>query len=326
MRTILRSFVAVLIFILSNYSANTQDRKIRPAADTVLAGIYINSIHNIDFKAKEFTASFWLWLKYKNPEYDFYNNLEIPSAKSVEKSFVTTDTLDDGTIYMLMKLQCVMKDSWKIDNFPFDEQKLRISFENSQYSAETMVFKPDTLGEHYDKRFALRGWNIDSCILESRNKTYETGFGEPGLANPKAEYSAFRVRLSITRAASGLFWKMFLGMYIGFLIAIVCFFIHMDGIDSRFSLAVGAVFAVIGNKYIIDSSLPESTSFTLVDMLHGLTLLFILGTIGANAYSLTLIKKNKNLKASSFDQKAGYFLLILYILLNAYFIWRASHI
>jgi hypothetical protein len=58
----------------------------------------------------------------------------------------------------------------------------------------------------------------------------------------------------IRRDAGGLFWKMFTGMYIAFLIAYVCFYIHPDGIDSRFGLSVGSLFAVIGNKYIIDSS------------------------------------------------------------------------
>jgi len=27
-----------------------------------------------------------------------------------------------GRIYMMMKLQCIMKDSWRIGNFPFDRQ------------------------------------------------------------------------------------------------------------------------------------------------------------------------------------------------------------
>ena len=63
-------------------------------------------------------------------------------------------------------------------------------------------------------------------------------------------------------------------MYLAFLIAYTCFHIHTDSIDSRFGLSVGSLFAVIGNKYIVDSSLPDSTSFTLVDTLHGLTLFF----------------------------------------------------
>jgi hypothetical protein len=108
---------------------------------------------------------------------------------------------------------------------------------------------------------------IDSCLLMTGTKIYETGFGDESLEKPRTEYSNFRVRLVIRRDAAGLFWKMFTGMYIAFLIAYVCFYIHPDGIDSRFGLSVGSLFAVIGNKYIIDSALPESTSFTLVDTL-----------------------------------------------------------
>ena len=293
--------------------------------DTVYIGIYITSIHDIDFKQKEFATSFWLWMKYKNMDFDFYNNLEMPSAKSVEKSFFTMDTAG-GMMYVQMKLQCVMKDSWRISNFPFDEQKLRLSFENSQHDAGSLVFVPDTAGQHFDRRFTLRGWKIDSCIISAGKKTYETAFG---LANTDgkqvSEYSTFRVRLSITRDAGGLFWKMFLGMYLAFLISFICFYIHVDSMDSRFGLGVGSLFAVVGNKYIIDSSLPESSSFTLVDTLHGITLFVILLVIAANAYSLRLIKKDKMDAAVKFDRKTAIVILILYILVNAWYIWRAKN-
>jgi cytochrome c biogenesis factor len=117
---------------------------------------------------------------------------------------------------------------------------------------------------------------------------------------------------------------MFLGMYIAFLIAYVCFYIHADGMDSRFGLSVGSLFAVIGNKYIIDSSLPESTSFTLVDTLHGLTLFFIFATVTATAYSLLMVKKNKIEKAKKFDMLSAQVLLLIYVALNIYFIADAS--
>ena len=292
--------------------------------DTVTVGIYITSIHDIDFKNKEYSTNFWLWLKYKNKNFDFYNNLEIPQAKSVTKSFVFTDT-SGGKVYMQMKLQCVMKDSWRIDNFPFDRQTLRLSIENSQYDSRALVFKADTVGKQYDPRFALRGWNIDSCIVTTGKKIYETAFGDENAVEAKAEYGAYRVRMSITRDASGLFWKMFFGMYIAFLIAYICFFIHSDGMDSRFGLSVGSLFAVVGNKYIIDSSLPESTSFTLVDTLHGLTLFFILATIAATAYSLKLVKQNKMRKAVKFDMIAAQVFLVVYLLLNLIFISKASN-
>jgi hypothetical protein len=294
------------------------------APDTVSVGIYITSIHDIDFKEKEYTVNFWLWLKYKNKDFDFYNNLEVPQAKTVTKSFFIVDTTRDR-VYMQMKLQCVMKDSWRIANFPFDRQTLRLSLENSQYDSRSLIFVPDTVGQNFDKRFTLRGWSIDSCIISTGIKMYETAFGDESLAKPHTEYSSFRVRLSIKRDAGGLFWKMFLGMYIAFLIAYICFYIHADGMDSRFGLSVGSLFAVVGNKYIIDSSLPESTSFTLVDTLHGLTLFSIFVVITATAYSLKLVKMGKHKKADRFDMITAQVLLGGYIILNIWFISQAHN-
>lgn len=291
--------------------------------DTVRVGIYITSIHDIDFKQKEFAVNFWIWLKYKNRDFDFARNLEVPAAKSVDKSFFVVDTSGEE-VSMQMKLQCVMKDSWKIANFPFDQQKLRLSIENSQFDSRYLVFVPDTVGDHFDKRFTLNGWTIDSCLVYNGTKVYETNFGDQSLSKPRAEYSAFRVRMSITRNAGGLFWKMFLGMYIAFLIAYICFYIHADGIDSRFGLSVGALFAVIGNKYIIDSSLPESTSFTLVDTLHGLTLFCILCVTAATAYSMKLVKNGQVSKAQRLDMIFAQLLLAFYAGLNIYFIWQAT--
>jgi len=290
--------------------------------DTVKVGIYITSIHNIDFKEKEYSVNCWLWLKYKNKDFDFLQNLEIPQAKTVEKSFSIVDS-SNNEVFLQMKLQCVMKDSWRIGNFPFDRQNLRLAIENSQYDSRYLVFVPDTVGKHYDPRFTLSGWKIDSCILSTGIRPYETAFGDETVPTPHTEYGTFRVRLVITRDAGGLFWKMFLGMYIAFLIAYTCFYIHADGIDSRFGLSVGALFAVIGNKYIIDSALPESSSFTLVDTLHGITLLFIFLVISATAITLKLVKLEKRKQADRFDFIAAQVLLILYLAANIYFISRA---
>ncbi len=318
-RKLLFPLIALCIF-LGQFSYAQE--KIVP--DTVSVGIYITSIHNIDFKQKEYSMSFWIWFKYKNKAFDFYQNLEVPSAKEVNKAFVSTDT-SGGRVYMQMKLQCIMKDSWRINNFPFDEQRLRLFIENSQYDSRYLVFVEDTVGNHFDPRFTLNGWKIDSCVVSTGIKKYETGFGDERMLVPHTEYSNFRVRMVIRRDATGLFWKMFLGMYIAFLIAYVCFFIHADGIDSRFGLSVGSLFAVVGNKYIIDSSLPESTSFTLVDTLHGLTLICILSVISATAYSLKLVKKGQHKKADRFDMFFAQVLLLVYVIANIYFIVRAAN-
>ncbi|MFM2358307.1 MAG: hypothetical protein RLY16_300 [Bacteroidota bacterium] len=293
-----------------------------PKRDTVYTGIYVNSIHDIDFKQKEYAINCWLWLHYKNKELNFLENLEIPQAKTFSKSFSTIDT-SNGEVRVMMKLQCVMKDSWKINNFPFDQQRLRLSIENSQFDEKAMVFVADTAGKQYDTRFTLNGWKIDSFLVSTGVRKYETAFGDPAALKPESSYSNFKVKIVIKRDAMGIFWKMFLGMYISALIAYLCFYIHADSVDSRFGLTVGALFAVIGNKYIIDSSLPETSSFTLVDTLHGLTLAFILLVIACTTMALQIMKNKSVEKANKFDRWAGQILLALYIGLNCFFIAQA---
>ncbi|MES2558566.1 MAG: hypothetical protein V4590_02420 [Bacteroidota bacterium] len=298
------------------------EEKIAP--DTVSVGLYINSVHNIDFKDKEYTISMWVWFKYRNADFDFSRYLEVPMAKEVDKSYYNVDTLDDGRIYMLMKLQCVMKDNWKIQNFPFDHQKLRFSIENSQYDSDSLVFVEDTVGEHYSK-WTTSGWKInpDSFRISTGTKTYQTGFGDPELDKPETDFSVFRMQIVMDREPWSLFLKLFLGMYVSFLLSYLCFFINPDNVDSRFSLSVGSLFAVIGNKYIVDSALPESTSFTLVDSLHGLTMAFVFAVVACSAYVLKLIKKGNPHEVKHFDRIASRVLLAVYILLNVALIWNA---
>jgi len=314
-------FLEILLVLVScfiTFSAAAQEEP----RDTVSVGIYVTSIHDIDFKEKEYTISFWLWLKYKRREFDFAQNLEIPQAKSIVKSFPTTDS-SNGRINMLMKLQCVMKDSWRITRFPFDRQKLRLSIENSQFDTRSLVFIADTSGKHYG-RFTINGWKIDSFNISVDKKLYETSFGDVSLNESKSEYSTFKVNIGIERNGQGeLFLKIFLGMYVSFLISYVCFYIHADNIDARFGLSVGSLFAVIGNKYIIDSSLPDNSAISLVDNLHGLTLLFIFAGIVCTAFALKLVKKYSVEKATRFDMITAQVLMITYILLNIYFITQA---
>jgi hypothetical protein len=313
-------FVLFLFLFLFSFSKEAKH------PDTVTVGVYINSIHDIDFRDKQYTISLWLWLKYKNQDFDFSKYLEVPMAKSVDKSFYTVDTLDDGRIYMLMKLQCVMKDSWRIHNFPFDHQKLKFSIENSQYDSGNLIFAEDTLGKHYSKH-VISGWKVipDSFRVTTNIKTYETTFGDETLTVPHSEFSAFKIQIGIERDSWWLFLKLFVGMFISVLLSFLCFFIHRDSIETRFGLSVGSLFGVIGNKYVVDSALPESTSFTLVDTLHGLALFFILTIVACSAYSLSLMKKNKVEEMQKFDKAASTLLIFIYFVLNVWFIYKARY-
>ncbi len=311
-----------------------------PDTSRVEIGIYITSVHNIDFKEREYDMTFWLWMRYSNRKFDLEHNLEIPNAKSFCIKYIDVDS-SKGDIYLSMKIECVMKDSWQIRNFPFDRQKLRLTIENSNsdFEAPNLIFVVDSLGSgiHEPGRRkwpTIPGWNIDSLKFFVELSEYKTTFGATSMKNrktveagkdPSSFYSAFKARIVINRNEPGLlFCKIFLGMYVAFLTAYICFFIRPGNYDSRFQLNVGALFAAIGNKYIIESSLPESASFTLVDALHALTLFAILLGIAGTAVSLYIKTKIKKYDSFTFDMIAGHLLFLLYILWNIYLIWQAA--
>ena len=77
-----KRFLLLLTFLLVNASlfvSRAYAQETPP--DTVTVGIYVTSVHDIDFRQKEYSINMWLWLKYSKAEFDFTKNLEVPMAK-----------------------------------------------------------------------------------------------------------------------------------------------------------------------------------------------------------------------------------------------------
>lgn len=288
----MKRFLPLLVLILTPFLLFAQDDS-EPRPDTVTIGAYTISIHDIDFHNKEYTTRFWLWVLYNNNDkFDFPNQLDIPNAKSIDKPEVISDTVDNR-VWQLMKMKCVMKQNWKVKDFPFDQQRLVLHVENSIYDRNSLVFVPDELGSTYDRELTLDGWKITDFKVTTSNSEYTTVFGDPSSDMLHSEYASFNIEIDIERNAWGLFMKIFIGMYIAFMISVLSFTTQPSELEPRFGLPVGGLFAAVGNKYIIDSILPESSAFTLVDSLHAATFLAIFATLLVSAVSLRFHDKGK---------------------------------
>ncbi len=309
------TLVATLLLALSQKST-AQDA----APDTVRAGVYVISVHDINFRDKEYTMRFWLWFIYDNPDFDFSRQLDIPNAKEIEIQEVITDSLD-GKAWVIMKMKCTMKQNWSVHNFPFDHQKLRMHIENTLFDGRSLVFVPDESGSTFDKDDALDGWTIRGFRVSETKNSYPTGFGSGD--NDPQDFSSFNVTLDLDRNAWGLFMKIFLGMYIAFLIATISFTPHPSEMEPRFGLPVGGLFAAVGNKYIIDSILPESSAFTLVDTLHALTFIAIFGTLLVSAIALKQHDSGNTKLAEETNRKGARMVISLYVFANLVFVGLA---
>ncbi len=283
--------------------------------DTVKVGAYVISVHDINFRDKEYTMRFWLWFVYGNSDFDFSNQLDIPNAKSIDTPEIILDSLN-GKTWAIMKMKATMKESWNVLDFPFDEQHLSVQIENTLFDNKSLVFKPDVKGSTFDKKEAIDGWKIVNFKVIEKTNDYETGFGDPAPNRNLQNFSSFLIEMDIQRNAWGLFMKIFIGMYIAFLISIISFTIKPSELEPRFGLPVGGLFATVGNKYIIDSILPESSSFTLVDSLHTLTFLGIFSTLVVSAIALQAHDKGNKEAASRINKKGAKYVIGLYLAAN----------
>lgn len=309
-------FVALFLFAgISTASFGFQDVPAHP--DTVKAGVYIISVHDINFRDKEYTLRFWLWFVYDNPEFDFTKQLDLPNAKDIEIQEAIYDSLDNKT-WVIMKMKCTMKNSWNVHDFPFDNQHLNMHIENTLFDKRRLVFAPDVEGSSFDQEEAIDGWNVINFGVHESTNDYLTGFGDS--SNKNQNFSSFDVSIGLERSALGMFFKIFLGMYIAFMIATISFTPHPSEMDPRFGLPVGGLFAAVGNKYIIDSLLPESSHFTLVDTLHAITFIGIFATLLLSAIALRQYDSGKKELAERTNRIGARIIISAYVVFNIFFV------
>ena len=304
----------LFLFLFCSLAFQTQAQP-----DTVKVGAYVISLHDINFRDKEYTVRFWLWFVFDNPDFDFSKQLDIPNAKTIEPPEIIMDSLD-GRTWVIMKMKCTMKERWMVHDFPFDKQHLKLQIENTLFDNKSLVFVPDILGSKFDKEDVLDGWTISDFNVSDGSHLYETGFGDSRSGRDQQTFSTFLLEMDIDREALGLFMKIFLGMYIAFLIATISFIPKPWELDPRFGLPVGGLFAAVGNKYIIDSVLPETSAFTLVDTLHTLTFLGIFAILVVSAICLTLYDMDKKEACVKVNKYGSWIVIVSYIAANVLFI------
>ncbi len=289
--------------------------------DTVRIGLYINDIYDVNLSEKSFSAQFWVWFNYTDSSWNPLETLEFPNAKSIEEHLNFVEK-KGGLWWAGKRVTAVLKKDWDIRRFPFDTQKMVVELEESNRDISELIFVPDTAHTRIDPNLSLSNWQIDRFELVSGVRRYETSYGDPTLDGESA-YAHAELIVYVRRKTWGLFFSLFTGMYVSFFISWLVFFIDPIDVDPRFGLSVGGLFAAVGNKYIVDSILPQSTTFTLVDKLHVLTYFFLLLCIVLSVASLRIWKKGNPAASARFDRNSWMFILTAYLLANAWLIWSA---
>ncbi len=249
---------------------------------------------------------------------DQINMIELSNAKDYSFSHQSASRIkaDDGnTNYWWAGQFCKASvyEKWKLNNYPFDKQKLMLKFENTAYDTSQLIMLNEMDSLTFKKDINLMGWNIADGKIYSRTIQYNSDFGDPN-GSGKSSYSRVAYAIDLERISPDSFFiKLCLGVFIAFMVALIVFGISPEHIDSRFGLGIGALFAVAANKYVVDSNIPQTATNCLVDKVHEITFFYILLILIATIVSLMLHERSKHPQRKTFDIAAGITLLLSYI-------------
>ncbi|NOS84799.1 MAG: hypothetical protein HOP31_06640, partial [Ignavibacteria bacterium] len=301
----------------------SSEKEVTGPADTVKVGAYIFSLYDLDFPGNKLNADFYLWYNTKKDSMDLLQNLEIINSIELNKSYEMNEKRG-STFFHSVRINAKIKEEWNVTDFPFDEQVIEIKIEDFDKDNTKLVFVADTAASKIDKDVHLDGWKIKDFGITIDDHTYETNYGDPDI--PLTDYSAFSratMHFTLEREGKGLFFKLFVGLFISVLISLLTFFINPLDLDPRFGLSVGAIFAAIASQYVITSSLPQNESLTLVDILHDITFIYIFLCILVSTISLHYMKQGKEVLSQKLDRISFFIFAVSYIGLIIYFVGKA---
>ncbi len=313
----MRFFFILILYFLSCLPAFAQTPTNK---NKLLVGVYLTSLYDLSLSNNSFSADFWIWFNHKNDSLKPLETVEIVNAKKTENVLPNTE-IKNGIVWATHKCRAEVKKQWNIENFPFDRQVLEIMIEEGVKDVNTIIYEADKINSKIDSTVKLSGWEISKFDIVAGKTVYKTTYGDPILKG-NSTYANLIIQITLDRMGIGLFFKMFIGAYIAFLIALLVFWIDAEEVDSRIGLSVGSLFAAVGNKYIVDSVLPETVVFTLVDKVHLLTFFFIFIALLVSVYTSALHKQGLIEKAKKTDRLSFYITTAFYIGINILLIYQ----
>ena len=289
--------------------------------DTILTGVYVKSIHDLQPIDFSYGIDFYLWLSSIKDTVSF-EKVEIINSKQIEKFHSEHDT-DNGFIISSQNCKGRIHHSWYLLNYPFDHQRLHIKVELSDDTSKAVLIQ-DKRGFIIDELLVIPGWRIVNHFAKDTIHTYSSDFGCHKMYKGKSSYSSIIYEIEIVRDSWGLFFKLFSGLYIAFLVSFISFFVKSVHIDPKIGLCIGALFAAVANNYIVNSNIPASSDFSLVDKLHILTFFYIFIALVISVRSDYHIQNNNLIKSIRLNKYAKLVFVFSYIFLNVYFIYSAK--
>ena len=259
-----------------DYIAHNPFPKQREDPVVVYVRISINKIGDIDTVRQEFQCEFYMRLRWTeeklkaigedekeqttwdsiwDPRYHFLNAVRI-DKEDVKKKF-----LKGGEVVYHCYITGVFKEVLKLDNFPFDYQKLSMTL-SAKCDAKKVELKGDPAKEdniRTDNFYAPQEWKLCSHVLTESNETKKK---EGASEN---HYPQHEIRMNVRRKYEFYIYNAFLVIFLITALTFASFTVEADLPGDRVQISLTLLLTSVAFKYYVQQFVPTVSYFTLID-------------------------------------------------------------
>ncbi len=284
----------------------------------VRAGLYLEQIHQVSIRDQSWSAEFFIWFNWTDPELKPGETFRLLGGE-IELREKLASRENGKERYALYRVAANITKVFDVTRYPLDDHLLSIIVEDGERQSYQLRYVADVANSALSSRLILANYAISpDKEMIVRPHGYKSSRGDPQLpASYRATYSQLVFGVPIYRQDYGMYIKVFQGLFVALACAFVVFCIKPTHVDPRFGLGVGALFAAIANSYIAATMLPETGTFTMIDMVNGIGLATIFLTLVQSAISLYLYDHLGRLALTRlFDRVSFYVFTVVAIAIN----------
>jgi hypothetical protein len=276
--------------------------------EQVTVGLYINNIQHLDLHAYTYAVDFYIWLRWRDRDLDPSKTLEFMNARQPWGDAATLlydepVPMPDGSLYQAIRYQGVFANKFPLQRYPFDRQNLLITFEDSTYPQDLLVYVPDdpavTIGPEID----LPGYDLHAPSFQVVQHDYPTTFGDLTLDAP-APYSRGIANLEITRPPVAATIKVLLPILLMVIVAALTLFIDPSFPVARVGMGITALLALISKQISTNDALPQTDYLIMLDVLYICAYAFVLVMMAGAVYTTWMVTSKEIERAVAFDRKS----------------------
>lgn len=267
----------------------------------VTVGAYINQILEINFAEDYFVIDMWLWFRWEPSapgQFSFateksypLETFEITNGQILQRSGELTESKDgDGRPFTYQNVRVVAKITQRFNMrpYPAENHSLEILVEDSEERVQKVLYVADTEFSRLGTGVKIPGWEVSAKSPMVALNAYATNFGNRTLNNGGpyvSEYSQFRYVIDLRKPMFTSIVKSLWPTFLATIVAILALYLK-PGSGARFDLAIGAIFAIVANKFTITSSVQDAVQFGYSDVIQILSAAIVVLTLAESIWAV----------------------------------------